>query len=114
MLGIPDRLPEARLKLEPRTGWQVYHPDETFAIAAHTAYPELTTATVRPDAALPRAVLFRDSFAAHLIPFLAEHFERMLCIWDRNFDPAIVEHRTPRVVIQEFVERALEGALPVK
>ena len=70
-------------------------------------------ATERTDAKLPRAVLFRDSFAAQLIPFLAEHFERMLCIWDSAFDRAIIEHERPGVVIQEIVERSLEGALPV-
>ena len=34
-------------------------------------------------------------FAAQLIPFLAEHFERMLCIWDSAFDRAIIEARAP-------------------
>ena len=109
MLGIADRLPEVRLKLEPRTGWHFSHSTESFAIAARTDYPELTMATERQDAGLPRAVLFRDSFAAQLIPFLAEHFERMICIWDNDFDRAIVEHERPAVVIQEVVERALEG-----
>ena len=69
-------------------------------------------ATERADAKLLAAVCFRDSFAAQLIPFLAEHFERMLCIWDTNFDRAIIEHERPAVVIQEIVERALEGDLP--
>ena len=70
-------------------------------------------ATERADAPLTRAVLFRDSFAAQLIPFLAEHFERMLCIWDADFHHAIVEHERPAVVIQEVVERSLERAVPL-
>ena len=69
-------------------------------------------ATERADASLPRAILFRDSFAAQLIPFLAEHFERMLCIWDSAFDRAIIEHERPGIVITELVERSLEGPLP--
>ncbi len=113
MLGIADRLPEERLTLVPRTGWHFRHTDERFVMAARCAYPELTVATERTDAELPRAVLFRDSFAAQLIPFLAEHFQRILCIWDRNFDRAIVEHERPGVVIQEVVERALEQPVPV-
>ena len=55
MLGIADRLPEERLKLEPREGWHFSHSTETFSIAARTDYPELTMATARQDAELPRA-----------------------------------------------------------
>ena len=113
MLGIADELPEERLKLVPRDGWHFRHTDEAFPIAARCAHPELTMATERTDAKLPRAVLFRDSFAAQLIPFLAEHFERMLCIWDSAFDRAIIEHERPGVVIQEIVERSIEKALPI-
>ena len=106
MLGIADRIPEERLKLVPRTGWHFHHTDEAFPIAARLRHPELTIATEWTDAKLPRAVLFRDSFAAQLIPFLAEHFQRILCVWDRDFDRAIIEHERPGVVIQEIVERA--------
>ena len=94
MLGVPDQFPEERLKLEPRERWSFSHSEETPSIA-HTAYPELAMATECQGADLPRAVLFRDSFAVQLIPFLAEHFERMLCIWDNNFDQAIIEHEHP-------------------
>ena len=76
-------------------------------------HPELTLATEWADAELPRAVLFRDSFAAQLIPFLAEHFQRILCVWDRDFNRAIIEHEHPGVVIQEVVERSLEAGMPV-
>jgi alginate O-acetyltransferase complex protein AlgJ len=112
MLGIADRLPEERLTLEPRARWHFTQSTDPLPIAARTAYPELAMATARPDAELPRAVFFRDSFAAQLIPFLAEHFQRMVCIWDKDFNRAIVEHERPAVVIQEMVERSLEGALP--
>ncbi len=113
MLGIPDEFPEERLTLVPRDGWHFRHTDETFPIAARCAHPELTQATECDDAKLPRAVLFRDSFAAQLIPFLAEHFQRILCIWDNDFDRAIIEHERPGVVIHEVVERSLELPLPL-
>ncbi len=113
MLGIADRMPEERMTLVPRDGWHFRYSDDRFPLAARTAYPELTLATERTDAKLPRAVLFRDSFAAQLIPFLAEHFQRLLCIWDKDFDRAIIEHERPGVVIQEVVERALEQPLPL-
>ena len=46
------------------------------------------------------------------IPFLAEDFQRMVCVWDHNFDRAVVEHELPAVVITELVERSLEWELP--
>ena len=61
MLGIADRLPEERLKLEPRAGWHFHHPEETFEIAAGTAYPGLATAT---EARTPRS-RGRCFFAIH-------------------------------------------------
>ena len=55
--------------------------------------------------------------ATHSLPssslFLAEHFQRILCVWDRDFDRAIIEHERPGVVIQEVVERSLEAGMPV-
>ncbi len=84
MLGIADRLKEVRLKLVPRDGWHFHNIDETFPLSRGD-HPELTMATERAGAKLPRAVLFRDSFAAQLIPFLAEDFERILCIWNSAF-----------------------------
>ena len=64
------------------------------------------------DGRLTRLVLFRDSFAGHLIPFLAEDFQRTVCVWDHNFDRAVVEREQPALVITELVERSLEWELP--
>ena len=49
---------------------------------------------------LPRAVMFRDSFASWLIPFLSEHFSRIVFSWEYSFDRALVEREHPDVVIQ--------------
>lgn len=59
------------------------------------------------DASLPRAVMFRDSFANALVPYLAESFERIYFVWDRDVDPAVVEREKPDVVIQQVVGRFL-------
>jgi len=61
----------------------------------------------RPHAGLPRAVMFRDSFASWFIPFLAEHFSRIVFSWEYSFDRELVEREHPDVVIQEMVERTL-------
>lgn len=60
-----------------------------------------------PDPSLPRAVVFRDSFANALVPYLAEDFSRVLFVWDRDVDPRVVAIEQPDVVIQEIVGRFL-------
>ena len=55
----------------------------------------------------PRAVMFRDSFANALIPYLSEHFERILYVWDRDVDTRVVDIEQPDIVIQEIVGRFL-------
>jgi hypothetical protein len=60
-----------------------------------------------PDQKLPRAVMFRDSFASWLIPLLSEHFQRIVFSWQYSFDLEIVEREHPDVVIQEMAERVL-------
>jgi hypothetical protein len=56
--------------------------------------------------------MFHDSFGVRLIPFLSEHFARIVyssgpADWRRNFDPQLVERERPQVVIQEIAERLL-------
>ncbi len=65
-----------------------------------------------PDARLPRAVMFRDSFATWLIPLLSENFSHILYTWQYTFDKGIVERENPDVVIQEMVERVLMEETP--
>jgi hypothetical protein len=60
-----------------------------------------------PDPSLPRAVVFRDSFANALVPYLAEDFSRVLFVWDRDVDPRVVAIEQPDVVVQEIVGRFL-------
>jgi hypothetical protein len=59
------------------------------------------------DPALPRAVIFRDSFASRLAPFLSEHFSRAVYLWQNDFDAEVVLEEHPDVVIQEIVGRHL-------
>ncbi len=65
-----------------------------------------------PDARLPRAVMFRDSYAGWLIPLLSENFSHILYTWQYTFDKEIVERENPDVVIQELVERVLMEDTP--
>jgi alginate O-acetyltransferase complex protein AlgJ len=109
MLGIAQSLPEAHLSLVPQTGWRFKHTDALWDRAQRRGP---TMGTERADAKLTRLVLFRDSFAGHLIPFLAEDFQRTVSVWDHRLDRAVVEHEQPALVITELVERSLEWDLP--
>lgn len=56
------------------------------------------------DAALPKALFFRDSFCISAWPFLAEHFSRSVFLW-APFQSAVVLAEKPDVVIDEVLER---------
>jgi len=61
----------------------------------------------RPGAGLPRAVMFRDSFAVSLIPLLSEHFRRITYLTEYRLDVLAIEFEHPDVVILEIAERRL-------
>src|SRR4029079_15512949 len=58
-------------------------------------------------AALPRAVMYRDSMALPLVPLVAENFSRSVYVGSRRLDPAFVLRERPDVVIEEMVERSM-------
>jgi hypothetical protein len=65
-----------------------------------------------PGSTLPRAVIFRDSFASQLAPLLSEHFSRAVYLWQNDFDAQVVEEECPDIVIQEIVGRHLFNFIP--
>ena len=62
------------------------------------------------DALLPRAVMFRDSFANALLPMLAESFSRLVSVSSRFVHFDLIESEQPDVVITELAERYLDPA----
>ena len=68
--------------------------------------------SVVDDARLPKAVLYRDSFGSALVPFLAEHFERMVTLWEYDVVPEAIREERPDVVIQQWVDRRLYTRAP--
>ncbi len=68
--------------------------------------------TEHRDPTLPKAMIFRDSFAGRLIPFLSEHFSRAFYLWQNEFDFDDIERQKPAVVIQEFVARHFFSYVP--
>ena len=108
MLGLRSGLPEEALTLVPREPRlaRVLEPADG-GIGSQVA----RVVTERAGA-LPRAVLFRDSFMTAMMPFLSEHFSRAVYLWQPNFDPAVIESEHPDIVIQEWVGRNIGQDLP--
>jgi hypothetical protein len=109
MLDLVDERKAAMPGLVPRRGWSS---TVVFPVNPDPYGEDGTVVTeARPGTGL-RALMFRDSFAGRLIPFLSEHFSRILYQWQNNFDPDLVRQEHPDVVIQEMVGRHLMTFVP--
>jgi hypothetical protein len=109
MMGLNRVLREQDLGLVPRRRRRarVVEPPG----AAPTAEVGLLVTEI-PASRLPRAVIFRDSFASALVPFLSEHFSRAVYLWQNDFDVDAVLRERPDVVIQQIVGRHLYSFIP--
>jgi hypothetical protein len=61
------------------------------------------------DPSLPRAVMFHDSFGAYIDGLMAEHFSRFTCFWQYDFDTRVIASEKPDIVVELYVERALQN-----
>ena len=96
LLGLQKKLEEEELALTP----------SGFSRAAHSqTLGRKDRLWTNPDATLPTAVVFGDSYFEALAPFLAEHFSRLHSRLEFNFDPELVESEHPTLVIQEILDR---------
>jgi alginate O-acetyltransferase complex protein AlgJ len=104
MLGLTDEGKLAMPGLVPRRGWahRVVEPTRPDPYGE-----DGRVVTEIGNHALPRAVMFRDSFAGRLMPYLSEHFSRIVYLWQNDFDPEVVRQEHPHIVIQEYVARHL-------
>jgi alginate O-acetyltransferase complex protein AlgJ len=109
MMGLKDVLHETDLRLVPRKPRRARVVDPP-GVGPMSELGLLVTEVADPR--LPRAVIFRDSFASRLVPFLSEHFRRAVYLWQNDFDANVVSEEHPDVVIQEIVGRHLYGFLP--
>jgi len=65
-----------------------------------------------PDKAAPRAVMFRDSNATAMLPFLAPHFSRLVLIAGTAFYHEVVRQEKPDIVITQTGERQFARPVP--
>ena len=109
MMGLKRVLREQDLRLVPR------RPRLARVVEPSGGQPDDEVGrlvTEIPGSTLPRAVIFRDSFASQLAPFLSEHFSRTVYLWQNDFDTEVVEREHPALVIQEIVGRHLHNFIP--
>ena len=109
MMGLTRVLRETDLTLVPRRRRQAMVVEPRGAAATDEAGLRITEI---PGSMLPRAVIFRDSFASRLVPFLSEHFSRASYLWQNDFDADVIRREQPDVVIQEIVGRHLYNYVP--
>jgi hypothetical protein len=109
MMGLGRVLQEEELTLVPLRPRQARVVEPPGALPTDEVGHLLTE---MPGSNLPRAVVFRDSFTSALVPFLSEHFSRVLYVWQNDFDADIVAKENPDVVIQQIVGRHLYTFLP--
>lgn len=109
MMGLSRVLAEDDLALVPKRPRRARVVDPAGA-AASAELGRLVTEIA--GSKLPRAVIFRDSFASPLAPFLSEHFSRSVYLWQNDFDAQAVLDERPDVVIQEIVGRHLYTFTP--
>jgi len=109
MLGLNFSMEERELHLTPTTPRRA-RVIEPAGDAKRFAVPRVVTVVDDPD--LPRAVVYRDSFGSALVPFLAEHFSRMVTVWEYDVVPATIREEQPQVVIQQWVGRRLYNRAP--
>jgi len=58
-----------------------------------------------------KMVIFRDSYAVYLRPFLSEHFSRSSYIWTPIFHPEVIDVDQPDIVIHEVMERFIDDLM---
>lgn len=109
MLGVSELLRERSGYLEPKAPRraQLLEPP-----TLREGYEVARVVTEIPDSNLPRLVMFRDSFATRLIPFLSEHFGRAVYQWQNDVDLDLVAQERPALVIHEMVGRRLVSYTP--
>lgn len=109
MLGLADVMTEEDLMMTPRQPRCARVVEESVASSRGAAARYVTECN---NPGLPRAVIYRDSFATGLIPFLSEHFSRAVYLWEHDVNPTVIAEERPDVVIHEWVGRHLATKLP--
>jgi hypothetical protein len=113
-LGLGNLLQETqqvvlspRLPLQPlRQSRGSQHPDKQ--------WPQPDPEISENDGGVGRAVVYRDSFAEAMMPFLGYHFQQTIYFGRADWDKEFMLREKPDVVIDEMVERFVTSRDPKK
>jgi alginate O-acetyltransferase complex protein AlgJ len=107
MLSLPGYFADTRVMLTPHT------PRTAHEVATPTDWPDVRTPSLlrrfRRAEGQSRLLLYRDSFAEEMLPFLAEDFAEVTAIWQAVLVGDHVMRAKPNLAILEFSEQYLWG-----
>ncbi len=108
-----DLFRESRIQVRPKARFRARSAAPTPGFRPRAPWVRLT-AVECAGGRIPAGVMVRDSFARQLHPFLSEHFQRIVYIWDweLRFFTQVIEREKPRIVIDQMAERSLLSILP--
>lgn len=88
--------------------WHMWRPaGHTWRAVKSPTVRDYDWCTEIADSPLPRAVFFHDSFMQNWMPWISEHFSRVVASWQKAMDWELVRRERPAVVVFEIVERML-------
>jgi len=105
MMSLQSLIREPRIDLVPVRSIQSSISSDGLLPGKNAHVP---TAITTGNVGLPSAVVFHDSFAQALTPFMVNHFSRVVLYWQSEMDPEVIELERPNVVIDEIVERSAD------
>lgn len=111
-----ESIPSAMNDLGVKIGMEpVIEPQ--YAVPAFPRHREVLNNHVKPlgnlivteidDPSLPTAVIFRDSFLTTSYRLFAQHFRRVVYVWQPNLDLGIIQRERPDFIVTEQAERFL-------
>ncbi|MBP7513388.1 MAG: hypothetical protein KA791_02500 [Flavobacteriales bacterium] len=112
-IALNDKLTRVTYMMIPKVPFRAQPlPEEALPASAFFKYKPVFT--MGPDPQAPKLLMFRDSFAVYLMPYLNEHFSRSVYVWTPILIPDIVEKEKPDIVVQEIMELFLPDLLEDK
>ena len=80
----------------------------------HSGTMETRPCYTRYDQASGKAMVYHDSFACSWYPFLGQHFNEVIYVWQYNWDCPLIQREKPNIVIDEILERFFNLEDPVE
>lgn len=105
MLSLQDQYSEKVVRLVPKT------PYKWHTVLDYSYKLSQGMVTENENKALPRLLMFRDSYTRNMQPYLSDYFSTAVYQWNHSFDPSLVLEAKPDVVVHEIVERYISELL---